>query len=188
METAQVNSCKFRGKIVVEPEYSHEYDSVAYYSMILAVSRKSGYEDKIHIFISSDKLYSVPLHKGDKVEINGYLINSRVCNKKDVSVIATNVEEIEDGQLNIIELEGTVANIYPSKVLERLDKTVQTLIVRLDGDDSVTVKLTAWNKHCEYVKQHLDVGSRIHVKCRLESKSRYEDEILHEGSILSIMK
>lgn len=191
------NSCKFVGKISSNLMYTHDYNDSSYYAFTMDVPRKSGYVDNIHIFVSSKDLKQLPnsvLPVGSYCKVEGKLVNSKLKSHKDVSVLSTKFEILSEEPveyINEVQLTGELIQSYVTKILDRIGKKVKTIIVKLPGEvDRVTLKISAWNKYADYLDSKFEVGDTVSVICRLEGKSRSSnpDILLHEGSLVTIVK
>lgn len=197
MNITNRNECKFVGIVSSNLVYTHDYNNTSYYAFTLDVPRKSGYVDSIHIFISNDDIHSLDdtdIKIGSYYEIDGKLVNSNLKDNKDVSVLCTAINPLPSKPtafVNEVSLSGVLLEMYPTKELTKIGKSVKTLIVKLPGDDEkVTFKVSAWNKYARYLESKFNPGDLVKVLCRLESKSRstQPDVLLHEGSLITILK
>ena len=107
-----INRVYLRGRVAVEPVFSHESHGVDYYGFFLAVSRLSGAEDLIRVLVSEPLLAALPCPVGQPVAVEGSLRSfnnkSNVGSRLIITVLAKELCEGYEPDENQVGLSGTL--------------------------------------------------------------------------------
>lgn len=197
----ETNLAQLLGTVEVEPEFSHRSYGEQFYEMVLAVSRRSGYQDQIPVIISERLMLSGRPKAGDRVVISGQI---RTYNKEEegrnrliITVFARDYrladpEEIYD--INQIQLDGFLCK-DPVRRTSPLGREICDLMVAVNRmyNKSDYIPCIAWGRNAAY-GGILSVGDSICLTGRIQSreyKKRDEEgnvelRVAYEVSILKI--
>lgn len=195
-----INRVILVGALEGAPTYSHSFDDVNYYSARMQVIRGNRPKsDNLHVFIPETLLVGETLlDTGIRLRVEGYLVQSKLHGKNDVSVVATSVTTVtaEDPDENVLFLGGVIHKSLEMRQIKDTEKVIKTLILKhTSGPEEkplrLTVKISCWNNTAKLVDQKYNEGDAIVIRGQLESKYVKLDRekpnsddnriLLHEG-------
>lgn len=175
------NYASIIGEVEGVPTYSHTYDDVKYYSMrVLVKRRKRNRVDIIHVF-SPEKLAvkDVILDGGVRIMIEGYLVQSELRGIFDVSIVATNIELVNDDveDDNVVCIGGSIDKLFDLKQIKDTPRVVKHLVLRhIQPNDQnstqriLSVKVSNWNNTAKLIESSYHKGDKIVVRGLIESR------------------
>ena len=197
----ETNLAQLLGTVEEAPQFSHRSFGEQFYEMKLAVSRRSGYQDKILVIISERLMLEGRPEEGDRVAVTGQI---RTYNKEEegknrliITVFArafrpTDPEEMYD--VNQIQLDGFLCK-EPVRRTSPLGREICDLMVAVNRmyNKSDYIPCIAWGRNAAY-GGILSVGEPIALTGRIQSreyKKRDEEgnvelRIAYEVSVLKI--
>lgn len=183
-EKMKNNNVLLTGKIVSEPEYSHEVYGEQFYNLFLDVNRKSDIADVIPLTIS-ERLFDVSKECiGTVISVSGQLRSfNRHENSKNrliLSVFVRDIEIITDEyeDENEIMLDGFICKdvVYRKTPLGREIADLLIAVNRSYGKSDY-IPCVVWGRNARFVGQ-LEVGTHIEINGRIQSRGyikKYED-------------
>lgn len=156
------------------PTYSHNYNGEDYYSIRVRVERTNKKKvDSIHVFLSKNLIDIDKLIKSEvRVKIEGRIIQSKLSGKKDISVLASSIELVDDSLEDTSELTLS-GNLYRSFDLVKINnsnKVIKTFLLEHKDDNCrVLAKLSCWDSTAKLVDSKFSEGDKILTKCRIVS-------------------
>lgn len=193
------NMVTISGKIITEPEFSHEVYGEGFYKFILEVPRLSEVTDKIPVTISERLISKDEIQVGRLVEIDGqfrsYNSYNSEGNKLVLTVFAREINFIDDEKKiknpNQIFLNGFICKkpVYRTTPFGR-EITDILLAVNRPYNKSDYIPCIAWGRNARY-SEGLSVGDNIKIWGRIQSRpyqKRYEtgevvEKVAYEVSI-----
>ncbi len=174
------------GKVVSNPEFSHEVYGEGFYEINLEVNRLSEQYDIIPITISERLMKGVNLGLGGTLAIVGQFrsYNKMVDNKSKLMLtvfVREVVEPVEGQNCNIIELEGYLCKtpVYRMTPFKR-EICDMLLAVNRAYNKSDYLPCIAWGRNARFVSD-LGVGEKIYLTGRIQSR-QYQKRIDEENS------
>lgn len=183
-EKMKNNNVLLTGKIVSEPEYSHEVYGEQFYNLFLDVNRKSDIADVIPLTIS-ERLFDVSKECiGTVISVSGQLRSfNRHENSKNrliLSVFVRDIEIITDEyeDENEIMLDGFICKdvVYRKTPLGREVADVLIAVNRSYGKSDY-IPCIVWGRNAVYTSG-LPVGTHLKLTGRIQSRGyvkMYED-------------
>ena len=175
------SSIVLEGEIITDARYSHQYDGVNYYSVLVASKRSQYKKDTVNVFFSEDLIDMYGrICKGEGIVVKGVLVQSFVKGFKNVSILAKNYE-LDSEVLNKYcnqnggRIRGTVLKSYEIFSLSDTERKVKPLLIQCKSDSldrPFTIKCSAWDSLGDFVDTHYKEGDEIEVEYKLHSKSR----------------
>lgn len=169
------------GNIVSVPKFSHKFNNDNYYSLIIEVPRNSGKVDVIHSFLPEFLVNEEILTSGNKVKVLGTLIQSRLEDKKDLSVLIVEYYLTDEEYSNDIVITGRINNVFDTKEIPGTTKRIKQLILKKVSDDNrfLTFKVSCWNSISRLVESKYSLGDILLVTGSISS-SHNNSIVLHE--------
>ena len=183
-EKMKNNNVLLTGKIVSEPEYSHEVYGEQFYNLFLDVNRKSDIADVIPLTIS-ERLFDVSKECiGTVISVSGQLRSfNRHENSKNrliLSVFVRDIEIITDEyeDENEIMLDGFICKdvVYRKTPLGREIADLLIAVNRSYGKSDY-IPCVVWGRNAVYTSG-LPVGTHLKLIGRIQSRGyvkMYED-------------
>ena len=176
----EVNSVELVGVVSSAPTFSHEFDDIKYYSIRLDVKRSSTSKkvDNLHVFITEDKLVidKTLIDIGVRLQIDGYLVQSTLQGRSDLSVVSSNVELTDDDDdLNIVYLKGKISRVYDTKQIANTSKIVKSFVVHhsayiCNKKRSLSALVNCWNTTARVFESTFAVDDTIVIRGQLERR------------------
>lgn len=178
------NRAVMTGIILSEPEFSHKTYGESFFTAMMGVTRKSGYEDQVPLMISERLLHDTEMHSGDMVTVNGQV---RTYNRQEDGhnhlLIVVFVKEIcmadEDAEMeNLITLEGYTCKetLRRTSPLGRELCDIMLAVNRM-YNKSDYIPCIAWGRNAVYAGV-LDIGTKLAIEGRFQSRNyrKYDEE------------
>lgn len=176
MNYEQMNNNKvyLRGKIVSEPEFSHEVFAEKFYEFNLQVPRLSDSFDIIPVTIS-ERLINDKIKLDQTLTISGQFRSyNKQTDGKSKLVLTVFVREIEPDDItqnpNVIELNGFVCKepVFRTTPFKREICDV-LLAVNRAYNKSDYIPCIAWGRNARFVKD-IEVGHALNIVGRIQSR------------------
>lgn len=178
------NKVYLRGKIVKEPEFSHEVYGEAFYELDLSVQRLSDYNDIIPVTISERLFDTEDFSMGKEISVKGQFrsYNKLVGDKSKLMLTVFARELVENDETvnpNIIELSGYVCkpSIYRTTPFKR-EICDMLLAVNRAYNKSDYIPCIAWGRNARFVRD-IEVGRKVFVSGRIQSRE-YQKRLSEE--------
>lgn len=192
------NSAKIVGTLTNNISVSHTYSEEVYFFLAIEVRHDETSLDVIHVFAPESLVLGMDLIKGDTLSIEGELVHSKAKGRYDVSVVASTLKKVpiyDTKYDNTVVVSGVINQSYPLKYLDKYGKSVKVLILKNTRNDGsgryFTLRVVAWNKLAESLESNYNVGDKVLVRGKLESKEIFTGDTsvnLHEVVATSISK
>lgn len=175
-EKMKNNNVLLTGKIVSEPEYSHEVYGEQFYNLFLDVNRKSDIADVIPLTIS-ERLFDVSKeYIGTVINVSGQLrsfnLHEKSKNRLILSVFVRDIEIITDEyeDENKIMLDGFICKdvVYRKTPLGREVADVLIAVNRSYGKSDY-IPCIVWGRNAVYTSG-LPVGTHLKLTGRIQSR------------------
>lgn len=184
-DAIEVNTVDLGGRVITGPIFNHKSYGRAYYMMVLGISRKSGYEDKIRLIVSEELLGGRSPKPGAFLDIRGQIrtYNREESGKSKLEVTVF-VKELlyrscEKYRFeNHVLIEGFICKT-PVRRTSPLGREICDLMIAVNRpyNKSDYIPAIAWGRNADYCEK-LEVGSRIMLEGRIQSREyrKYIDE------------
>lgn len=178
------NKVFLTGKVVNEPEFSHETFGEGFYELKLSVPRLSEYNDVIPIIVSEKLLAKDAFKVDNEVSIKGQFRSYNKIidgiSKLVLTVFVRELSEIDKSMNpNIIEITGYVCKppVYRTTPFNR---EICDLLVAVNRayNKSDYLPCIAWGRSAQYIKD-VEVGSQVSIVGRIQSRE-YQKKIGEE--------
>ena len=199
-EKMKNNNVLLTGKIVSEPEYSHEVYGEQFYNLFLDVNRKSDIADVIPLTIS-ERLFDVSKeYIGTVISVSGQLRSfnrhEKRKNRLILSVFVRDIEIITDEyeDENKIMLDGFICKdvVYRKTPLGREVADVLIAVNRSYGKSDY-IPCICWGRNARFASG-FDVGGHVQIWGRIQSReyvkklseTQTEKRVAYEVSVSKI--
>lgn len=189
METTQTNKIRLSGKVVSEPEPSHQVYGENFFTFKLDCTRLSQASDILPVTISDRLLIHTKPQIGSCVNIEGQIrsYNSYSDGKTHLilTVFAKDIETceyLEENNPNEVMLNGYICKtpVYRTTPFGREIADVLLAVNRAYGKSDY-IPIICWGRNARFVSS-LEVGSNIAVIGRMQSRI-YQKRIDEETTI-----
>jgi single-strand DNA binding protein len=187
----QTNTIKLSGRIITEPEPSHQVYGEEFYNLKLECKRLSQASDILPITISDRLLIHNDFSIDSFVDINGQIRSYNSYSDGKTHLILTvfvkdieNCDTLEENNPNDVTLNGYICKppIYRTTPFGREIADV-LLAVNRAYNKSDYIPIICWGRNARFVS-NLDVGSNIIINGRMQSrvyqKKTDEDTIIEK--------
>jgi len=178
------NNVMLIGKIIREPEFSHQVFGEGFYETILQVNRLSDQSDNIPITISERLMQDYSLEVGAEIGVAGQFRSyNKMCDGRSKLMLTVFVREImddlSDKNPNVIELIGYICKepIFRTTPFKREICDILVAVNRA-YNKSDYLPCIAWGRNARYASG-LSVGTKIAVNGRIQSRE-YQKVISEE--------
>ena len=178
------NKVYLRGKVIREPEFSHEVYGEGFYEMDLAVQRLSDHNDIVPVTVSERLLNENDFSLGTEISLKGQFrsYNKMVDDKSRLMLTVFVRELVENDPTinpNIIELSGYICKppIYRTTPFKR-EICDMLLAVNRAYNKSDYLPCIAWGRNARFVRG-IDVGQKVFVSGRIQSRE-YQKRLSEE--------
>lgn len=173
------------GKVVSEPEFSHEIMGEGFYDLTISVQRLSGQDDLIPLTVSERIMQGEAFEIGNLISVIGQLRSyNKLVDDKSKLVLKVFVREISELDINCpnkIELTGYVCKppVYRTTPFKR---EIADLLVAVNRayNKSDYIPAIAWGRNARYANGFA-VGEKIYLEGRIQS--RIYQKQLEDGSV-----
>ena len=165
--------------MISPPVYSHAGRFEKYYTFPLSVLRLSGTADTVNIIIR-EELLKTEIGDGGKIlidgEIHSFNNKSGKGNKLIISVFAKSISVTDEPDSNTVELFGTLCK-EPNFRVTPMGRDICDMMVAVNRKygRSDYIPCIAWGG-LSHLASSLSVGSRVHIKGRLQSRNYIKSE------------
>lgn len=178
------------GRITKDLEFSHECYGEKFYVTQIEVMRSSGVSDTLSLLIS-EKITSC-LFKDEYVDVEGEIRTRNNNGHLMVNIFVTQMNLVEidlDNEridYNEVELEGYICK--KSEIRNTPNGRVISDFILVKNrvyGSSDYIPCIAWGRNAKYVDT-LDIGTKIKINGRMQSRTYIKDNIEHETYEVSI--
>lgn len=175
MNTNGNNVVTLSGRVVGQPEYSHEVFGEKFYEVTLSVNRLSGMEDLLPVSVS-EHLLCDRLREGELVTINGQFRSyNKMAGERSKLMLTVFARDVlpydETANPNMLELTGYICKppVYRTTPFNR--EICDLLIaVNRQYNKSDYIPCIVWGRNARFAG-NLAVGERINVVGRAQSRN-----------------
>lgn len=186
--TEETNKVTLCGSIITLPEFSHKSYGEVFYSLILSISRKSGYCDNIPVIVSERLIWDMELLEGATAQVTGQIrtYNKMVDGKNRLTIVAFAREFIlldeEFIDVNKVHLEGYLCK-PPIRRVSPLGREICDIMLAVNRmyNKSDYIPCIAWGRNAAYAGS-LCVGTKIIIGGRIQSREYRKKE--QDGTLL----
>ncbi len=194
----QNNKVYLTGKIVEEPQFSHEILGEGFYDLSISVMRLSGQEDVIPLTISERIMENVSFEIGNLIGLIGQLRSyNKMVGERSKLVLRVFVRELcipDEDAPNVIELDGYICKppVYRQTPFKR-EIADMLIAVNRAYNKSDYIPAIAWGRNARFAS-NFQVGDKVNIVGRIQSRAyqkqlddgTYEERIAYEVSISKI--
>ena len=189
MDYDQMNNNKvfLSGKVISEPQFSHEIYGEAFYELMLSVTRLSDYADVIPITVSEKLLSKDAFQVGKEVSLKGQFRSyNKMLDGRSKLMLTVFVRELldptPDMNPNIIEISGFICKqpIYRTTPFKREICDVLVAVNRA-YNKSDYLPCIAWGRNARYIKE-AEVGTKVQIVGRIQSRE-YQKKTDEENAV-----
>ena len=173
-EQMENNKAMLSGRIVDEPEFSHEVMGEGFYETRIEVKRLSEQVDVLPITISERLMNDNDITEGSEVCFSGqfrsYNIAEEGRSRLVLSFFVREVLPVSEENPNVIEINGYVCKepIYRTTPFNR-EICDMLIAVNRAYNKSDYIPCIAWGRNARFAK-NLSVGSRVTINGRMQSR------------------
>lgn len=184
-EQMQNNRVCLSGKIVSEPQYSHEILGEGFYDMNIAVKRLSGQEDIIPLTVSERLMEDESFETGNLIGVIGQLrsYNKMIDNRSKLvlRVFVRELAAVDEDNPNTIEIDGFVCKqpVYRQTPFKR-EITDMLIAVNRAYNKSDYIPAIAWGRNARFAG-NFAIGDRVQIVGRIQS--RVYQKQLEDGTV-----
>lgn len=168
------NNVTFEGKVLTEPEFSHNRGKMVFYKFLLSSMRKSGIYDDIPVITTKEMVESLPIKMGDFIKVKGRFQSYNSKNKSNYGKRILYINALEaafckTGDKNKISLEGIVCKTPTYRETPR-GKTICDVVLKTYSEKGVYyIPCIFWFENA-LKASFLNVGDLITINGRLQSR------------------
>lgn len=169
------NNVTLIGKIIRDPEFSHQVFGEGFYETVMQVNRLSEQSDNIPITISERLMQDYALEVGTEIGISGQFRSyNKMCDGRSKLMLTVFVREImedlTDKNPNVIELVGYICKepIFRTTPFKREICDILVAVNRA-YNKSDYLPCIAWGRNARYASG-LSVGTKIAINGRIQSR------------------
>ncbi len=184
-EQMQNNRVCLSGRIVSEPQYSHEILGEGFYDMNIAVKRLSGQEDVIPLTVSERLMEDESFETGNLIGVIGQLrsYNKMIDNRSKLvlRVFVRELAAVDEDNPNTIEIDGFVCKqpVYRQTPFKR-EITDMLIAVNRAYNKSDYIPAIAWGRNARFAG-NFAIGDRVQIVGRIQS--RVYQKQLEDGTV-----
>lgn len=184
-EQMQNNRVCLSGRIVSEPQYSHEILGEGFYDMNIAVKRLSGQEDIIPLTVSERLMEDESFETGNLIGVIGQLrsYNKMIDNRSKLvlRVFVRELAAVDEDNPNTIEIDGFVCKqpVYRQTPFKR-EITDMLIAVNRAYNKSDYIPAIAWGRNARFAG-NFAIGDRVQIVGRIQS--RVYQKQLEDGTV-----
>ncbi len=180
------NNVTLIGKIIREPEFSHQVFGEGFYETVIQVNRLSDQSDNIPITISERLMQDYNLEVGSEIGVSGQFRSyNKMCDGRSKLMLTVFVRDIlddlSDKNPNVIELVGYICKepIFRTTPFKREICDILVAVNRA-YNKSDYLPCIAWGRNARYASG-LSVGTKIVINGRIQS--REYQKVINEETI-----
>ncbi|MEG2646180.1 MAG: single-stranded DNA-binding protein [Clostridia bacterium] len=183
------NVVEIGGKIVSEPEFSHELFDEKFYKIYIETKRLSGYYDKLPVIISERLLDIDELKQKEFLHIEGQLrsYNQQIDGRSKLvlSIFCKDVKKVEDETVDILNECDFIGYICKQPIYRKtpLGREIADVLIAVNRTykKSDYIPCILWGRNAKFCEK-LNVGTMVKINGRLQSRN-YEKK-LPDGTVL----
>ena len=183
------NIVKIGGKVVIEPEFSHELFDEKFYIFYIETKRLSDYTDELPVIVSERLINISKIKNGSMYEIDGQFRSyNKVTNGKSklvLSIFAKELKEVSDK--NILTLnDSTFVGFICKKPIYRktpLGREISDALVAVNRSykKSDYIPCILWGRNAKFCET-LPIGTMVKLNGRIQSR-KYEKKC-EDGTVI----
>ena len=191
MKEQMNNYAELSGRIVTDPEFSHEYKGEKFYRIMVDSVRKSGTSDVIPVMVSET---FGNINAGMYVLVNGrfssYNRNTGTAgNRLVLYLFATEIIILDEEHIPVLDRNRVLYNGYlcrhPYFRVTPLGREVSDMLIAVhrNYEKSDYIPVIAWGRNARRVSDY-DTGTRLIVEGRMQSRNYNKKQ--EDGSLMEM--
>lgn len=180
------------GKVVGDYEFSHEVRGEKFYNLKIESKRSSGTVDVINLIVSDKIIYTEMDLNGMYIGVTGSLRSYNTANKNvHIGVLVDTMDLYDEDiyeDINVVEMSGVICKKTKLRITDSKRKICNIILAthRQYGKSDYIPCLT-WNRNACIVDT-LDIGTRINVAGRLQSRNYIKDNCTYTTYEVSVQE
>lgn len=170
------NLAQIAGRVVSEPELSHQVEDEKFYEFKVEVERLSKIKDTIPVTVSERNLLGRKISVGMFVKISGeYRSYNKLAGEKSKLVLHLFAKEIEQQEncefINEVKLTGFIckAPIYRKTPFNREICDILLAVNRMNYHKSDYVPCILWGRNARFIAEQ-NIGCKLNIIGRIQSR------------------
>lgn len=192
MENYNENSVKIGGKVVVEPEFSHELFDEKFYVFYIETKRLSNYLDKIPVIISERLMDLSKIVMGAIFQIEGQFrsYNKLVDGKSRLilSIFARDINKVDSESYLTLNEANFVGYICKNPVYRKtpLGREITDVLIAVNRSykKSDYIPCILWGRNAKFCDT-LAIGTKVKLNGRIQSRT-YDKKTEDGGTISKV--
>ena len=184
------NIVNIGGRVVTEPEFSHELFEEKFYIFYIETKRLSNYNDKLPIIVSERLINIDSIKNGVIYKIEGQFrsYNKMTDGKSKLvlSIFAKEIEEIDDEELLTLNDSTFIGYICKEPIYRKtpLGREIADVLVAVNRSykKSDYIPCILWGRNAKFCET-LPVGTMVKLNGRIQSRT-YEKK-KEDGTVIS---
>lgn len=184
------NIVKIGGKVVIEPEFSHELFDEKFYIFYIETKRLSDYHDKLPIIISERLIEIASIKNGVMYQIEGQFrsYNKMIDGKSKLvlSIFAKEIIEVEDEEVLMLNDSTFIGYICKHPIYRKtpLGREISDALIAVNRSyrKSDYIPCILWGRNAKFCET-LPIGTMVKLNGRIQSRT-YEKK-REDGSVIS---
>lgn len=184
------NIVNIGGRVVTEPEFSHELFEEKFYIFYIETKRLSNYNDKLPIIVSERLINIDSIKNGVIYKIEGQFRSyNKITDGKSklvLSIFAKEIEEIDDEELLTLNDSTFIGYICKEPIYRKtpLGREIADVLVAVNRSykKSDYIPCILWGRNAKFCET-LPVGTMVKLNGRIQSRM-YEKK-KEDGTVIS---
>ena len=184
------NIVKIGGRVVIEPEFSHELFEEKFYIFYIETNRLSDYSDKLPVIVSERIIDISSIKNGIMVQIEGQFRSyNKVTNGKSklvLSIFVKDIEQVENEDILTLNESTFVGYICKNPIYRKtpLGREIADVLIAVNRSykKSDYIPCILWGRNAKFCET-LPVGTMVKLTGRIQSRT-YEKKNL-DGTVIS---
>lgn len=184
------NIVNIGGRVVTEPEFSHELFEEKFYIFYIETKRLSNYNDKLPIIVSERLINIDSIKNGVIYKIEGQFRSyNKITDGKSklvLSIFAKEIEEIDDEELLTLNDSTFIGYICKEPIYRKtpLGREIADVLVAVNRSykKSDYIPCILWGRNAKFCET-LPVGTMVKLNGRIQSRT-YEKK-KEDGTVIS---
>lgn len=184
------NIVNIGGRVVIEPEFSHELFEEKFYIFYIETKRLSDYNDKLPIIISERLINISSIKNGSIYKIEGQFRSyNKVTDGRSklvLSIFAKEIEKSEDEELLTLNDSTFIGYICKEPIYRKtpLGREIADVLIAVNRSykKSDYIPCILWGRNAKFCET-LSVGTMVKLNGRIQSRT-YEKK-KEDGTVIS---
>lgn len=184
------NIVNIGGRVVMEPEFSHELFEEKFYIFYIETKRLSNYNDKLPIIVSERLINISNIKNGSIYKIEGQFRSyNKITDGKSklvLSIFAKEIDEINDEELLTLNDSTFIGYICKEPIYRKtpLGREIADVLIAVNRSykKSDYIPCILWGRNAKFCET-LSVGTMVKLNGRIQSRT-YEKK-KEDGTVIS---